>query len=243
MLTGHYHAWKTGKSLHYAISEDSLMIYQPSGLESPDKDIGPGKVKTVPSRGVLVDFNMSSELDIGQNVQLHAPGALPFMARDLLARIIYRKVGNNPPKLQDKDFYRYDLESFYYILIWVAITYRLQIRTHKTRKAKKNTSPLAKWQNPDLLTVYASKILLDTGLSGLFEELDSMVSEDWRPLWNDWIKPLHLMFAEGFCAANAAHRHGDANFNMATCDGLITFEKFMNVINEVPSGLPALGYV
>lgn len=256
-MTGHYHAWNTAKVLHRDISESNLMVYRPGAAHPdqlassdtmPDRK-GKGKVETIPSRGILNDFDMSSELGPDGNIQLnakphhHITGTLPFMARDLLSQVC-NGLDGAPPKLRyetngptaNYHFYRYDLESFYYVLIWAAITYKFPRRGHKSHKAMKETqNPLRKWLSPDPETVYVSKVLLYTG--PLFKTLDDSVSKEWKGLWDDWIKPLQLMFGEGLSAADAALRHGDANFDTATCNGLITFERFMDTIKETPRGL------
>ncbi|KJA17751.1 hypothetical protein HYPSUDRAFT_218706 [Hypholoma sublateritium FD-334 SS-4] len=249
-LESHYHAWNSGKVLHRDISENNLMFYRPGVAESDQLDTsdtnpdrkGKEKVESTPPRGVLIDFDMSSELGPDGNIRLntkphhHITGTLPFMARDLLSQACNSGVQYeaNVPGAANYHFYRYDLESFYYVLIWAAVTYKLPRRARKTHGAKKK-NPLGNWLSPDPETVYVSKVLLYTG--PLFASLDGSVSKGWKGLWNEWVKPLQLMFGEGLSAADAALRHGDANFDMATCNGLITFERFMDTIKQTPRGL------
>lgn len=210
------------------------MICQPDIIV--DKDAGSGKAQTAPSQGVLNDFDLS-KLDPDGNIRLHHTGTLPFMARDLLAQARNDKLGHDRSRLYETnglaDFhlYRYDLESFYYVLIWAALTYKLRGRSRKGLTGAKNPD-LKDWLSPDPKVVYRSKLALQGNEFKNFE-----VSKEWQGLWKDWVVPLNRMFSKGLFAADEAYRDADANFNAVTCGGLITFEKFMDAIKETPRGL------
>ena len=114
------------------------MIYQPSvSNRNPLAEI----VEGVPSRGIFTDFDMAFELGADSKAQLEVrhrriiTGTLPFMGRDLVLRLkrtqntLASPAEEKPedrfrlqPKARDPkyDLYRYDLESFFYILIWAA---------------------------------------------------------------------------------------------------------------------------
>ncbi|KJA17752.1 hypothetical protein HYPSUDRAFT_1006448 [Hypholoma sublateritium FD-334 SS-4] len=205
------------------------MIYPPD-IALDLKDAGSGKVQTAPSRGVLNDLELS-ELEPDENIQRsvkshHHAGTFPFMARDLLARARYKTNGPANCHL----YRRYDLESFYYMLIWAALTYTTQGRSCKAPTGSKK-NPLKEWLSPDPKTVYYSKLILQ---GNDFNRLGGKVSREWVGLWEDWVEPLNRMFSKGLFAADQAPRNADANFDTATCDGLITFERFMDVIQETP---------
>ena len=208
------------------------------------------KPETILSRGILNDFDMAAELDADGNVRLdakphhHITGTLPFMARDLLelAGDTESAAGRSygPPKLRYKNreptnlhLYRHDLESFYYILIWAALTYKLRGRSHQKKSLKNHV--IKEWLSPDPETVFLSKVSLQTSVFD--RKYGKAVSKEWEGLWNDWVVPLNTMFSEALSAADGAYRRRDANFNAITCNGLITFEKFMDVINITPRGL------
>jgi hypothetical protein len=111
---GHYHAWKDGRVLHRDLSETNLMVYSVDNAK---------RIK-----GVVNDWDMSSKLGEDGNVirsaAVHRTGTTPFMACDLLN-----------PKVEWPHYYRHDLESLFYILLWAAIHYNLkngmQYRTGK----------------------------------------------------------------------------------------------------------------
>lgn len=222
------------------------MIFRPAVTDLDRHDVthynGEEKPRTIPPRGTLADFEMAVELGPDGNARPHVKfhyyttGNLPFMARDLVSHVCNGRLGGAAKA--SLHFYRYDLESFYYVLIWAAITYRLPTpgrsrKTHARRIMKIN--PLEHWLSPDPKTVYASKLLLHSG--SLFEDLSDGVSKEWKDLWDNWVRPLNLMFGDGHSATDIAQRRGNANFDAATCDGLITFEKFMDTINKTPRGL------
>ncbi|TFK21745.1 hypothetical protein FA15DRAFT_549922, partial [Coprinopsis marcescibilis] len=91
----HHVAWVTGKVLHRDLSENNLMV---------------NRMKDGTAKGILNDWDMATRADTKNQVPRssaqHRTGTLPFMACDLLAI--------EPPR----HYYRHDLESFMYVLIW-----------------------------------------------------------------------------------------------------------------------------
>ncbi|KJA21018.1 hypothetical protein HYPSUDRAFT_216680 [Hypholoma sublateritium FD-334 SS-4] len=246
-LECHYHAWNTGKVLHRDISENNLMIYQPGVT---DRGMFPEVQKAAPSRGIVTDFEMASELGPDGKIWLDAhqypriTGTLPFMALDL---VIHLKRAQNASPISPKKtpkgrfaneatspkyhLYRYDLESFFYILIWAATHYNLE----KGKLVKPlAVSGLQFWGHVDANQVHSAKIDIfdEDGL----DVLEMSVLEQWDSLWAEWVIPLHRMFYRGFNMYKA-HRFETDSLDKETCGGLITFEKFMEAIGEDPRGL------
>ncbi|TFK21746.1 hypothetical protein FA15DRAFT_548134, partial [Coprinopsis marcescibilis] len=91
----HHAAWQTGQVLHRDLSENNLMV---------------NRMEDGTSKGVLNDWDMATRIDSNTQDPGSSPqsrtGTLPFMACELLL--------NKPPP----HFYRHDLESFVYILLW-----------------------------------------------------------------------------------------------------------------------------
>lgn len=246
-MLGHYHAWNTGKVLHRDISENNLMIYQP-GIT--DRGTLPKTEEVAPPRGILNDFDMASELGPDGKIRLdahqhpHITGTLPFMALDLVihlkraqaasatsAKKIPKKRFKKEDSIPKYHLYRYDLESFFYILIWAATHYNLE----KGQLVKPlAASGLQFWAHADANQVHSAKIDIfdEDGL----EPLEMSVLEQWDSLWSDWVMPLHRMFSRGFNMYKA-HIFETDRLDKETCGGLITFEKFMEVLGEDPRGL------
>ena len=255
---GHRHAWNTGKILHRDISENNLMIFQPSVTDKDNSEPDPELPEDTlsPSRGIVSDIAMASELDPGGNartsVNVHprVTGTLPFMARDLLRRLNAPETSKDAEKSgpQDATFrdttpegnflptfhlYRYDLESFLYILIWATTHYDLK---NGVCLATPRESPLAGWKHHNMKEVLLGKELLFSN-PRYFNSLKDYVLEEWMGLWTEWIKPLKNMFAIGFNDLSTAFCLNDADFDYETCGGHITFAKFMATIGEKPRGL------
>ncbi|KJA21017.1 hypothetical protein HYPSUDRAFT_203397 [Hypholoma sublateritium FD-334 SS-4] len=248
-LECHYHAWNTGKVLHRDINENNLKIYQP-GIT--DRGMLPENEGAAPSRGIVTDFDMASELGSGGKVWLDAhhqypriTGARPFMARDLILRLKRAQDASaiSAEKTPEDQFheedgsptyhlYRHDLESFFYVLIWAA--------THFDLENGKLVKPLAAsglqyWGHSNAHLVYSAKSSL-WDRDGL-RPLAKSVHKQWDSVWMDWVIPLYHMFSDGHDAANAALRRGTPNFDYDICGGWITFEKFIDAIKVVPRGL------
>ncbi|KJA17741.1 hypothetical protein HYPSUDRAFT_1005903 [Hypholoma sublateritium FD-334 SS-4] len=253
----HYHAWNTGKVLHRDISENNLMIYQP---EIRHKDAGDAasdpldKLEYVPlSRGILNDFDLASELgsdgaSVTADQHYDFIGTFPFMAQELLrnkqsAKLELEngaedKFQTSPeiPLRPKHHLYRYDLESFLYVLIWATTHYDLK---NHIRLPSSEVPCLWNWEHPDINVDVTSKIMLILGDGGEMEQIEGSVIEGWEDVWINWVRPLLNIFEDGWIAARSASRHKLADFDFDTCGGEITFEKFMAALGEVPRGLNA----
>ncbi|KAF8974396.1 hypothetical protein BDZ97DRAFT_1751205 [Flammula alnicola] len=208
-LECHFHAYETGRVLHRDISESNLMIWRE----------GPGVSETT-SIGILNDFDMASELaSDDDNVVIdkthNLTGTLPFMAFGLLDKA-------SPPS---RHFYRYDLESFYHILVWAAIHYELS-------KGRRRQTPqeLRFWN--DRSHAYNEKI---SGLHHL-RQIAALRLPEFEGIWQDWVIPLNRMFSKAILEESVALDKRDPTYDYSTCAGKITFQKFMEAIKETPRG-------
>ena len=87
------------------------------------------------------------------------------------------------------------------------------------------------WLTPDPKVVLYAKLVLQTDE---FNKYGATVSKGWEGLWTDWVVPLNAMFQRALSTADEAYREHDENFDPVTCNGLITFERFMGAIKEIP---------
>ncbi|KAH8812673.1 hypothetical protein F5884DRAFT_832286 [Xylogone sp. PMI_703] len=99
-ITGHKSLLENGKILHQDISENNIIITEPI-TEEDSREEGP--------RGRLIDLDLAKELDSAPSGASHRTGTMQFMAIEVL---------------QGKGHtYRHDLESFFYVFIWMCIRY------------------------------------------------------------------------------------------------------------------------
>jgi len=94
-IAGHKSLIEDGKILHRDISENNIIITESASDGSP--------------KGRLIDLDLAKELDNVPSGAGHRTGTLQFMAIEVL---------------QGKGHtYRHDLESFFYVFIWMCIRY------------------------------------------------------------------------------------------------------------------------
>ncbi|KAH6901571.1 hypothetical protein BKA70DRAFT_1568397 [Coprinopsis sp. MPI-PUGE-AT-0042] len=192
----HFVAWDVGKYLHRDLSENNLMFW------TPEKD-----AKSIP-KGVVNDWDMASALDETNQVPMsstqHRTGTLPFMSIDLLERA--------PPR----HYYRHDLESFFYILLWAVVRYDIQ-----NGKRRPLPESLSDWSSPDLRTAHSFKSHLlkdDTAYDVL-----KMLIED--PTYAEWAnvirRPLTSLWFLFICAESKKPRKSKAEVVERNMDPII----------------------
>jgi hypothetical protein len=98
----------TGNILHRDVSVNNLMVREENQSE-----------------GVLIDLDLGHEenpngVNEQEQTSLHRTGTLPFMALDLL-----QNVKNHP------HYHRHDLESFVYVLAWIAGRYENGVESNR----------------------------------------------------------------------------------------------------------------
>ena len=171
---------------------------------------------SVPTQGVLID------LDFAVRVAQHGnpidgetfprAGTLIFRAFDLLTP-------DNPLKA----YYRHDLESFFYTLLWIQMHYV---------DGKKHVHPDANSFDFNFDVTWGSTrgqkvgfLLGSCHMDGYQLPLTSLRDE--------WLTPMHRMFGEALRARRNFTREGKgAALDQETFGGRITYEAFENVIRR-----------
>jgi len=157
---GHQSLVKDGEILHRDVSINNIMI--------TDKQCE-GKPK-----GFLIDLDLAKVIGSEGSGSVHRTGTMEFMAINVLLRI-------------EPHSYRHDLESFFYVLIWICVFYELTGYPHYILDANnKQRLPdvLSGWSRADAAGVKhlqmfhekAFQRILDEFSDG-FKELESMVRE------------------------------------------------------------------
>lgn len=147
------------------------------------------------------------DVDLGKSVsKLASPssnqptGTLPFMTTDLLVK-------DPPPHL-----YRHDLESFYYVLVWMCVPNHCGWDTVYSITAMRE-------KKSGFFTVGTLDPIDELSLHARFESLRFA-----------WIHELYILFLRGRAAVNLFL--GDENADKETLGGHVTYAKFMEVLGE-----------
>jgi len=98
-VAGHYALWQAGV-YHRDVSPGNLMWYRKGNV----------------LMGVLNDYDLSSSADAEGPQGNERTGTIPFMALDLLS--------DKGQRGEVQHLYRHDLESFMWVLVWVALRYK-----------------------------------------------------------------------------------------------------------------------
>ncbi len=150
---------------------------------------------------------------------LTLPEQRPFMALDFL-----KTPSATKPTVH---LYRHDLESFFYILVWAAARYKyssgeiIRVRELDDWSAKEAFVFKSGFYRSQIRTKGKAKYCLP----------------EFSSLWDTWITPLFIMFRDALNEADSAADYERIDYDYSTCDGRITFEKFMATIGEIPRGL------
>jgi len=178
---------------------------------------------------ILNDWDMASELtdegEVPNSAALHRTGTLPFMAIDLL--------GTSPPP----HYYRHDLESFFYILIWAAIHHDLK---NKTRHRMTSTMMLS-WGAK--ATAQNSKLpLLVTGARGddCKHGIMKLIRKEFNDVFVQWFLLLCTLFITAFRSIPNSDQAEFLSYDHTTCDGQIMFQSFMTTLGVKPQSLGKL---
>ncbi|KAM0245194.1 hypothetical protein ACHAP5_005587 [Fusarium lateritium] len=115
-IKGHYNLYKYGNILHRDVSVGNIMITN-DDKNNPDAP-----------RGILIDLDGSMDLDIEQKKPYNLQGTKAFMAIDV----------SRPPHDHILHTYRHDLESFFYVFLYLAVC--------RNRELPK-TSRLRRWMD------------------------------------------------------------------------------------------------
>ncbi|TFY54053.1 hypothetical protein EVG20_g9865 [Dentipellis fragilis] len=172
--------------------------------------------------GILNDWDLGEDMtskEIADSSRLRT-GTLPFMAVELLAE-------HQPPHR-----YRHDLESFLYVLVWVAIHYELQ------GKERPFNSIIAKdWTEGGWSEVRSLKMSFLTDAVYYTPIMDA-VTPAFVPLRDAWIVPLRKLFCRYRLSAITKQEAEDPrpvleDWDAETAGETEMYEQFMEVLYSV----------
>jgi hypothetical protein len=116
-IRGHQSLLEDGKILHRDISENNIIITEVPAEEAP--------------KGRLIDLDLAKELDSMPSGARHRTGTMQFMAIEVLE-------GNGHT-------YRHDLESFFYVFIWMCIRHGITGGQKPNKLTRPKTNILRGW--------------------------------------------------------------------------------------------------
>ena len=167
--------------------------------------------------GIVNDWDMATRLNSANQVPRssahHRTGTLPFMAVDLLRP--------SPPG----HCYRHDLESFFYVLLWAAVSYDLKENCY----VEPARSLFGKWLSDDMEDVF----LFKTSLFSQWREVMGLVREEWEPI-KPWLRklrePLFRLYTKRTELSTDEEELTLAN--MQEMESMFTFEIFMKAVDD-----------
>lgn len=157
-VRAHWSLYNDGKLLHRDISKNNVIITNAGNSGDP--------------KGMLIDLDLAKELDDGPSGARHRTGTMEFMAIGVLEGCSHT--------------YRHDLESFFYVFLWVIIGYNhgadhslpeeSQLRGWYTGSyqdiADKKRAHMSEERFPSILAEFPQEF---ESLKGLAEELRGIV--------------------------------------------------------------------
>lgn len=187
-------------------------LHEKAGILHRDINVNNLMVQAAhPTEGVLVDLSRAARVK-SPGVEYHAPvpliGALPFASIELLADPLPRR-----------HQYRFDLESFFFVLVW--------IMTHYKDGKPVNNPEFRTWYAGEYGSVEASKL-------EFFAEPTTHPFTQLAALGKDWLEPLSDLFSSGYHHKEDVNGKGelDRDNMAATLDGLVTYEKFYAILQS-----------
>lgn len=120
------------------------------------------------------------ECESAQERPRHRTGTGPFLALELLQQ---------SDMMEPTHVYRYDLESFFYVLIWFCILFQPKEKSYKHSKY------LSKWEIGCFSDMALSKHFFFAG-DGEVHTACASISSEYLPLKFKWITPLWNLFEE-----------------------------------------------
>ena len=158
------------------------------------------------SVGILIDLDLAVRLKDGERRLTFEPvpaGTLAFRAIDVL----------DQGEFVHELYYRYDLESFFYALVWILTYYPHSFSTP--------VRDWTKWYSAHPLAIANSK-------AGMFWGASANMPDG--PLKELWLLKLANLFAKG----QRLHARYD-DTDKETMGGYLTYEKFMTILDPESS--------
>lgn len=116
-IKAHRSLYIQGKSLHRDISEGNIIITDPKKADGFTE--------------MLIDLELVKKVDSGRSDARHQTGTMEFMTIEVLRLVSHT--------------YRHDLESFFYVLLWMCARRTWERQFHCMLMDRPNESMLSKW--------------------------------------------------------------------------------------------------
>ena len=165
-VIGHASLFFDGQILHSDVTPGNIISFSNPVTVSPSSAGHPVCAPGTQLFGSLIDLDYAAQTSAMDPSQIAIwTGAFPFVAINIL-------VG-------DDEFqrYRHDLESFFYVLVWISCYYRRPSPTHsKTLPFRSNSiwppeHPLCDWENETIALLAAHKTAYVVSNTDAFEDL------------------------------------------------------------------------
>ncbi|KAJ3539129.1 hypothetical protein NMY22_g4871 [Coprinellus aureogranulatus] len=183
--------------------------------------LGDGSVK-----GVVNDWDMSKFLDREDDPLSRTEnriGTPPFMAVGLLM-----------PDTPAQHWFRQELESMFYILIWAALHYNLKAG----KRDKVVHRSVTMWLGSMDDNLSSKLAICSAGRAGV-HRLYAGIKPEFKDLVEEWIEPLRNLFVSARRQFSETKKP-DGQSDESTYDGRVTFKTFMKAIKVTPRtwGIP-----
>lgn len=170
------------------------------------------------SEGVLIDLDIAARVnEQGTPVnrdELPVAGTIEFRACDLVI-----------PEKPKKAYYRHDLESFFYTLVWIQLHYQNGVYYQHPEAETADFGFRGSWE--------ATRDYKQGFLHAYNDKEDQL---PWTSLRDAWLTPLREYFGKAFNAehnaAIATYRGVGSLLDEKTLGGEISFEKFVKILDH-----------
>jgi hypothetical protein len=139
-------------------------------------------------KGFLIDLDMAQEIDSNSSGAIYQIGTMEFMAINVLLR-------------RQPHTYRDDLESFFYVLIWICVMYESTGHRRYVRDAQDEICPptvLDGWSSAEAAGVKHLQMFEETQ----FEDILNAFSDRFRELGGMMKEIRRALFQGGLTAGN-----------------------------------------
>ncbi|KAJ3516046.1 hypothetical protein NLJ89_g1376 [Agrocybe chaxingu] len=233
-VEGHHHAHEVGHIIHRDIDENNLMFVRTSNADvdkttNGSVSLNATNTKTI-ARGILNDFDLSPEVSEQGNfffTSARHPRASPFMASDFIKDQVIESL------VTPTYHYRYDLESFFYILVWACTMY-----TFRPNHARLKQTPtcLKGWNDLSSTCGVRCMFFYFDGVVGV----QNAVLPHFMSMWKECVLPLYGMFRAAFLSVPSIRSPEYVEYDHATCNGQITFKTFIEAMGIKPRNLEGI---
>jgi len=190
LVEAHRDLYRNAGILHHDISINNLMV---------EKDNE--------AKGVLIDLDLAVLVIGGESAQQCRPvlgGTLPFLSVDLLV--------DPPPRYH---LYRFDLESFFFVLGWILIRF-------DEEGIEVEPDELIEWYT-------GKRVQMKHGKTGFLGWPTSSLARRFPALQKSWLWKLGQLFHKGYLKRYSMR--DSHTFDDETLGGSVTYEKFLEILH------------